>query len=53
VGDLNWWWERSPNAGNSNNFTNTNTDGNPNNNNWANGTNGECLGFCKYFGQTE
>lgn len=27
------WWERSPNANNSNNFCNVNTNGNANNNN--------------------
>lgn len=35
----NWWWERSPNSGNSNNFCNVNSDGSANNNN-ANNTNG-------------
>ena len=28
-----WWWERSPNYNNSNNFCNVNTNGNANNNN--------------------
>lgn len=39
------WWERSPNVGNSNNFYNVNTTGNPNNNNNANNALGVCLGF--------
>ena len=33
----NWWWERSPNGSNSNNFCNVNSNGNANNNN-ANNT---------------
>ena len=40
----NWWWERSPNGSNSNNFCN----GNANNNN----TNGVCFGFHKESGPT-
>ncbi len=28
-----WWWLRSPNYNNSNNFRNVNTDGSNNNNN--------------------
>lgn len=31
-----WWWERSPNYNNSNNFCNVNTNGNANNNNARN-----------------
>lgn len=46
-GSVNNWWERSPNVGNSNNFYNVNTSGNPNNNNNANNANGVCLGFYK------
>lgn len=34
-----WWWCRSPNYNNSNNFCNVNTDGGANNNN-ANNANG-------------
>ena len=34
-----WWWERSPNSGNSNNFCNVNSDGTANANNASN-TNG-------------
>ena len=45
------WWERSPNASNSNNFCNVNSNGNANNNN-ANNTNGVCFGFHKESGPT-
>lgn len=38
------WWERSPNATNSNNFCNVNSDGNANANN-ANNSNGVAPGF--------
>lgn len=31
-----YWWLRSPNSGNSNNFVNVNTSGNVNNNNASN-----------------
>lgn len=34
-----WWWERSPNSGNSSNFCNVNSDGSANNDN-ANNNNG-------------
>ena len=37
--NANWWWERSPNSGNSNNFCAVNTSGSANNNNASN-TNG-------------
>lgn len=40
----NWWWERSPNVSNSNNFCNVNSNGNANNNNASN-SNGVCFGF--------
>lgn len=33
TGSTAWWWERSPNYNNSNNFCNVNTNGNANNNN--------------------
>lgn len=39
------WWLRSPNASNSTNFVNVNTDGTVNNNN-ANYSNGFAPGFC-------
>lgn len=40
------WWERSPNATNSNNFCNVNSNGNGNaNNNNANNSNGVAFGF--------
>ena len=32
----NWWWECSPNSGNSKNFCNVNNDGSANNNNASN-----------------
>lgn len=41
----NWWWERSPNGSNSNNFCNVNSNGNANNNNASN-ANGVAFGFC-------
>jgi hypothetical protein len=53
LGDLYWWWGRSPYDGYSDIFTNTNADGNPNNNHWANGTRGECLGFSSGSAETE
>lgn len=46
------WWLRSPNASNSNNFVNVNTDGTVNNNN-ANNSNGLAPGFYIDTGQTE
>lgn len=36
TGSTAWWWERSPNCNNSNNFCNVNTNGNANNNNARN-----------------
>lgn len=36
TGSAAWWWERSPNYNNSNNFCNVNTNGNANNNNARN-----------------
>lgn len=39
------WWLRSPNASNTNNFCNVNTNGNANNNNAYN-SNGFAPGFC-------
>ena len=36
LGSTAWWWERSPNYNNSNNFCNVNTNGNANNNNARN-----------------
>lgn len=47
------WWERSPNATNTNNFCNVNSNGNANNNN-ANNSNGVAFGF-RYLsrGETE
>ena len=36
LGSAAWWWERSPNYNNSNNFCNVNTNGNANNNNARN-----------------
>ena len=36
TGSTAWWWERSPNYNNSNNFCNVNTNGNANNNNARN-----------------
>ena len=35
-----WWWECSPNSGNSTNFCNVNNDGSANNNNANNSNNG-------------
>lgn len=46
------WWLRSPNASNSTNFVNVNTDGTVNNNN-ANYSNGFAPGFCMDIGQTD
>ena len=46
------WWLRSPNASNSTNFVNVNTDGTVNNNN-ANYSNGFVPGFCMDIGQTD
>lgn len=46
------WWERSPNASNSNNFCNVNSNGNANNNNASN-SRGVCFGFHKESGQTK
>ena len=46
------WWLRSPNASNSNNFVNVNTDGTVNNNN-ANNSLGFAPGFYINMGQTE
>lgn len=46
------WWLRSPNASNSNNFVNVNTDGTVNNNN-ANYSLGFAPGFYIDTGQTE
>ena len=46
------WWLRSPNASNSTNFVNVNTDGTVNNNT-ANYSNGFAPGFCMDIGQTE
>lgn len=51
-GSANWWWERSPNSGNSNNFCNVNSNGNANNNN-ANNSNGVAFGFCISIGQSK
>ena len=48
----NWWWERSPNSGNSNNFCNVNNNGNANNNN-ANNSNGVAFGFRIFPGETK
>lgn len=42
-----WWWLRSPNYNNSNNFRNVNTDGSNNNNNACYSA-GVRPGFCKY-----
>ena len=42
-----WWWLRSPNYNNSNNFRNVNTDGSNNNNN-AYYSAGVRAGFYKY-----
>ena len=42
------WWERSPNASNSNNFCNVNSNGNANNNN-ANNSNGVAPDFKKLW----
>lgn len=47
-----WWWERSPNASNSNNFCNVNSNGNANNNN-ANNNGGVCFGFHMESGLTK
>ena len=47
-----FWWLRSPNASNSNNFVNVNTDGTVNNNN-ANYSLGFAPGFYIDTGQTE
>lgn len=46
-----YWWERSPNYNNSNNFCNVNTNGNANNNN-ARNSNGLAPDFVsqKWFG---
>ena len=46
LGSAAWWWERSPNYNNSNNFCNVNTDGSANNNNAYN-SNGFAPGFKK------
>ena len=47
-----FWWLRSPNASNSTNFVNVNTDGTVNNNT-ANYSNGFAPGFCMDIGQTD
>lgn len=44
TGSTAWWWERSPNYNNSNNFCNVNTNGNANNNN-ARNSNGAAPDF--------
>ena len=41
-----WWWLRSPNYNNNNNFQNVNTDGTTNL--YANYCAGVRPGFCKY-----
>lgn len=47
----NWWWERSPNGSNSNNFCDVNSNGSASLNS-ANSTNGVCFGFHKESGPT-
>lgn len=47
-----WWWLRSANYNNNNNFCNVNTDGNYNNNN-ASWSAGVVAGFCDMRGQME
>lgn len=42
-----WWWLRSPNYNNSNNFRNVDADGG-NGNNYAYYSAGVRPGFCKY-----
>lgn len=42
-----YWWERSPNSGNTNNFCNVNNNGNANNNNASN-SNGVSFGLCNF-----
>ena len=43
----NYWWERSPCSGNTNNFCNVNNNGNANNNNASN-SNGVSFGLCNF-----
>lgn len=43
-GDANWWWERSPNGGDSNSFCSVNSDGDASSND-ANNANSVCFGF--------
>lgn len=52
VCSANNWWERSPNASNTNNFCNVNSDGNANNNNASN-SNGVAFGFCGSISQSK
>ena len=47
-----WWWERSPNYNNSNNFCNVNTNGNANNNN-ARNSNGLAPDFATLLGMVK
>jgi len=49
LGSTAWWWERSPNYNNSNNFCNVNTNGNANNNN-ARNSNGVAPDFATLLG---
>lgn len=46
-----WWWERSPNGGNSNNFCYVHSNGDASHDN-ANSTYGVCFGFHKESGPT-
>ncbi|MFR0871821.1 MAG: DUF6273 domain-containing protein [Oscillospiraceae bacterium] len=46
------WWERSPNASNTTNFCNVNSNGNANSNNASN-SNGVAFGFRLFPGETE
>ena len=41
----NWWWERSPNGSNSNNFCNVNSGGDASYY-FAGNAAGVCFGFC-------
>lgn len=45
LGSARWWWLRSPNSNNTNNFRDVNSDGSNNNNN-ANNEGGVAFGVC-------
>ena len=47
-----WWWLRSPNYNNSNNFCDVNNNGNPNDNNNASNSGGVAPGFHKIISKT-